>query len=194
MNNASLVGIGYTQTLRPGKSHLRNSWKHLQTQWTSHSLTVNKYIFLYSRYEANPLCTGGWEEHQCWWSQTWSGPGVGGMRFCSALINWKNRNMSWIWAFLCGQTATDVLKRWSQNKKKKPQFPSTVMMETFPPASYHCGHNNESCFNHMYLSISYSFCQFILHRDRKKTPLFGCTVFRNCVRKQNLVICCSVIT
>jgi len=40
--------------------------------------------FFNFRYETRPLCTGGWEEHQCWGSQTRPGSGVGCMRICSA--------------------------------------------------------------------------------------------------------------
>lgn len=79
VNNASLVGIGYTQTLRPGENHLQSNIQLLKTQWTAFSLTLH-YKPVYFRYETNPLCAGGWEEYQCWWSQTGSGSGVGGMR------------------------------------------------------------------------------------------------------------------
>lgn len=86
VNNASLVGIGYTQTLRPGKED-----PSLITLITTDG-TFNPSLFQYliclivfcARNESNPLCTCGWEEYQCRWPQTWSWIGIGGMRrtFC----------------------------------------------------------------------------------------------------------------
>lgn len=86
VNNSSLVGIGYTQTLRPGKTRIYSNIQ-LNTLLNIIDFEFTRYIMLhfYIRYETHPLRTGGWEEYQCWWSQTGPGPGVGGMRICSAV-------------------------------------------------------------------------------------------------------------
>lgn len=86
VNNASLVGIGYTQTLRPGKED-PSSITLITTDGTFNPSLFQYLICLIvfcARNESNPLCTCGWEEYQCRWPQTWSWIGIGGMRrtFC----------------------------------------------------------------------------------------------------------------
>lgn len=76
MNNASLVGIGYTQTLRPGEEG--PSITMTTTLIPIYISTL--FVVFYGRNESDPLCPCGWEEYQCRWSQTRSWIGVGGIR------------------------------------------------------------------------------------------------------------------
>ena len=72
-------------------------------------------MILFFRYKTHPLSTGGWEEYQCWWSQTRSGPGAGGMRICSA-VSWGEEYQLIQSLGVIVWSATDIPMKWSQNK------------------------------------------------------------------------------
>ena len=81
MNNASLVGIGYTQTLRPGKCVcVCVCVGAILLGLVGSKLLLTIFVTFLSRYEANSVCAGGREEHPCRWSQARPGAGVGCMR------------------------------------------------------------------------------------------------------------------
>ncbi len=139
VNNASLVGVGYTQTLRPGKCHLF-FYIQLKSNKCNEPLFQSLNTFVFFRYEINSLCIGGWEEHQRWRSQTRSGPGVGGVRPLCHFIRSLGISAESDPERSCVVSNRYFKEMKPKKKRKKAQFSSTVKMETFPPASFPCGH------------------------------------------------------
>ena len=135
VNNSSLVGIGYTQTLRPGKKKI---WE-LKTQ-----LNINVLDFTWTRYDSffsgiklilsaqvdgKNINAGG---HKL-------GLGLELEAWGSALLFHEEKNISWFspWVFLSGQQQIFL---WNEAKTKtQAELSCTVQMESLPVASFHCG-------------------------------------------------------